>query len=135
MEHNLSNVGTIVDVNENKETSTFSSFNEQNDINASILAQYMIVLFTMILIMWGIILYNSYRSGGNLTYIIFTMLFVIVIFGAWAIYYQNTGKPFVLYDRDNINMPLQHISFLLMIVFILFYALYIGYTGYNYEIQ
>lgn len=102
------------------------------DDNAMILGRYMIILFMALLVMWGTILYYSYKLGSSLTYIISIMILVVAIFGAWGLYYQNTGKPFLLYDRDNINMPLQHISFLIMIILIVSYALYIGYT---YEIQ
>lgn len=105
------------------------------DTNATILARYMIILFVGLLIMLGTALYYIYKSGGNMSYILSTIIFAIVIFGTWGLYYQNTGKPFILYERDNINMPLQHISFLIMIIFIVSYALYIGYTGYNYETQ
>ena len=106
------------------------------DANATILARYMIILFVGILIMLGTMLYYSYKSGNNISYVLSTIILVMVmvIFGAWGVYYQRTSKPFLLYDRGNINMPLQHVSFLIMIVFIVFYALYIGHAGYNYQI-
>ena len=103
------------------------------DDNASILAKYMIVFFVGVLIMLGTILYYNYKSAGNLTFILSSILFIIAIFGVWGVYYQNTGKPFVLYQKDTVNMTIQHLSFILMIAFVVFYTIYMGYLGYNYE--
>lgn len=135
-----SELASVADLNDVGTQDNIDSLVNKEDIlrldaNATILARYMIILFVGLLIMLGTALYYIYKSGGNMSYILSTIVFAIVIFGTWGLYYQNTGKPFILYERDNINMPLQHISFLMMIIFIVSYALYIGYRGYNYEIQ
>lgn len=95
-----------------------------DDYNASIIAIYMVIMFIGIFIILMLILYNNYKSGDDIIYVFVTLIFIAFIFVIWSVYYNKTGKPYILYNKDTVNMKLQHLSFLLMIVFFT-YMIYI----------
>jgi membrane protease YdiL (CAAX protease family) len=98
------------------------------DENAIVLARYMMIFFIGILLILGLILLYDYKYESDMTLMLCCFLLVLMMFGIWGIYYQNTGKPFLLYDKNTVNMPLQRTLFTLTIVIIIICATYLAYN-------